>query len=204
VEVLPGEVAFIADAIRNQIVDIGRDLRDKPQALAERVRNQIVDLGNRLDLHPSVPAYAAQRAATEILTSPPDEGLHSLAERIRNQIVDIGARMTDRGLDRTSASSSIQVLETPNHDAGAPPNLLRWIEASVRPAPRTGEQDNALFLSQSGREVLVSWSEGGVVYYRESRGAGWSEARPLRLGSDLDLARAHEILARRADERGDR
>lgn len=203
-ETLPGEIAAIADEIRHQIIDVGRELLpDKPAALADKVRHQIIDVGRRLALHPSVPAYAAQQAASEILASPPGEDLASLAERVRHQIIDVGGRMTDRGLDRTNAASKLQILETSNEGTGAPPNLIRWVEASVRPAPQTGERDNAIFLSRGGREVVVSWTEGGVVYYRESRGAGWSPTRTLRLGSELDAARARQILARRAAELSD-
>jgi hypothetical protein len=203
-EILPGEIVAIADAIRHQIIDVGRELLPgNPAALADKVRHQIIDVGRRLGLHPSVPAYSAQQAASEILASPPGEKPATLAERVRHQIIDVGARMTDRGLDRSSAARRLQILETSNNGTGAPPNVIRWNEASVRPAPQTGGQDNALFLSPNGREVLVSWLEDGVVYYRESRGAGWSDIRPLRLGNGLDLGRAREILERRADDRSD-
>ena len=203
VEVLPGEVAFIADIVRHQIVDLGREYRDKPDALASKVRHQIVDLGRRLGLHPSFAAYAAQSAADEIVAALPAENPRNLAERVRHQIVDLGARMTDRGLNRANAAARLQVLETSSGDSGAPPNLVCLLEASVREVPQTGELENALFLSPSGREVVASWVEDGVVYYRESRGAGWSDGRPLRLGSQLPLAQAREILERRADERSD-
>jgi len=205
IEVLPGELSFIADRIRNQIIDVGRALMpDQPTALAGKVRNQIIDVGGRLGLHPSVPAYAAHQAVSEILSSPPEQGLDSLAERVRNQIIDVGARVDDRGLDRASAAQRLEILETSNGaETDAPANLFRVVEVSARPVPPTGELDNALFLSRNGREVVVSWIADAVVFYRESRGQGWSEARPLRLGNELDLRHAREILERRADERSD-
>lgn len=203
VEVLPGEISFIADEIRHQIIEIGRNPKD-PSSLAEKVRHQIIEIGNRLGLHPSVPAYAALKAEAEILDSGPGAGLDNLAERVRHQIVEIGARMTDRGLDRVSAAQRLEIIETSNSGAaGAPVNLIRVVEASARSTPRTGGGDNALYLSRNGREVVASWSDDGVIYFRESRGQGWSETRPLRLGSELDLGRAREILERRADERSD-
>jgi len=103
-------------------------------------------------------------------------------------------------------ASKLQVVETTSSgDDGAPPNLIRLSRASLRPAPETGEGENALFLSQDGREAVVSWQErSDLIYYRESRGEGWSGLRSLRLGEGLDLAKAREILAQRAHERGSR
>lgn len=205
IELMPGEIAFIADKIRHQIIDIGRTLgEDEPASLAGKIRHQIIDIGNRIGLHPSLSAYAAQQAASEILESPPGEGLASLAERVRHQIIDIGARVTDRGFDRLAAKSSVQVLEIPNGEAadpGAPANLIRVVQASARPIPDTGSEEIALLLARSGRDVLVAWSEEGAVHYRESRGEGWSPARRLGLGANLSPGRAHEILKRRVEER---
>jgi hypothetical protein len=68
----------------------------------------------------------------------------------------------------------------------------------------TGDQgEHAVYLSRNGRQAVVSWIDEGVVNYRESRGDGWSDTRQLRLGDELDLGRAREILERRADERSD-
>lgn len=208
IELLPGEIAFIADRIRAQITDLGRELPpEEPTALASKIRAQITDLGTRLGLHPGLTAYLAKSVHDEALVSDPQEPVAVLADRIRAQITDLGARMTDRGFDRLGAKSSSQVVEFPKGDTEselvAPPNLIRLTLAAVRPAPATGEGEHSVFLSRDGRQVVVSWHEEGVVYYRESRGQGWSELRRLSLGTELDLARAHEILAQRADERND-
>jgi hypothetical protein len=205
VEILPGEFSFLAERVRHQIIDVGRELLPgKPAVLADKVRHQIIDVGARLRLHPSVSAYAAQQAEAEILAAGPGTGASALAERVRHQIIDVGARMTDRGLVRLRAAQRLEVLETSNGSvAGAPANYLRVVEASNRPTPETGQNENALFLSRNGGEVLASWLEDGAVYYRESRGQEWSDVRSLRLGGELDLARAREILDRRADERSD-
>lgn len=202
-EVLPGEFGFMADEVRHQIIEIGRESRpDEPGFLSERVRHQIIEIGNRLGLHPSVPSYAAQMAIVEIEGASSGDDPVVLADRVRHQIIEIGARLTDRGYDRGRMTSKLQVFETSNAEAaGAPPNLIRLVQASIRPAPVTGESENALFLSQDGREVLVSWQEGGRVYYRESRRGGWSGVRSLSLGGDLDLSRARQILEQRAHER---
>jgi hypothetical protein len=111
--------------------------------------------------------------------------------------------MTDRGFDRLAKKSSLSILEFPSGTMGAPATQLRIVRTSARPTPATGTEDVNLYLSGNGREVLVSWLQNGMVYYRESRGQGWSEVRPLRLGNELDLERARELLERRADDRSD-
>lgn len=207
VELLPGEITFIADRVRNQISDLGRQyLPGQPTVLADKVRNQISDLGNRLGLHPGVTSYLAEKSHAEVLAGAA-QGPSALAERVRNQISDLGSRITDRGFGRLSEKSSLKVLELPNSLADgvtAPTNLLRVLRASARTVPATGTEKVVVHLSQNGREAVVAWSVEGAVLYRESQGAGWSAPRRLRLADDLDLARAHEILARRADERSDR
>jgi hypothetical protein len=202
-EVLPGEFGVLAERVRHQIIEIGRGSKpDQPGSMSEKVRHQIIEIGNRLGLHPSVPSYAAQLAVAQIDGALPGEDPVALADKVRHQIIEIGARMTDRGYDRARATSKLQVLETSNAEAsGAPPNLIRIVRASIRPAPETGEGETAMFLSHDGREVVVSWHQDGRVYYRETRGEGWSGIRSLRLGNDLDLARAYQILEQRADER---
>lgn len=206
IEVVPGEVAFIADRIRAQIIDVGRERKpDGPGKLAEKVHLEVGDLGSGLGLHPGLAAYLAERARDAILAGDPDEPIGSLAERIRAQIIDVGARMTGRGFNRLAAKSSSQVLELPYgdnvEDVSAPPNLIRLTQAAIRPAPATGAGDHSLFLSRDGRQAVISWLEDDVIHYRESRGDGWSVARQLRLDGQLDLDRAHRILEQRADER---
>lgn len=206
IELLPGEIAFIADRIRAQIIEVGRELNsDPPGRLAEKVRLSIGDLGDRLGLHPGLTTYLAQRMYIEVLAADPDEPVSRLAERIRAQIIEVGARIPDRGFDRLAAKSSSQVVELPNGQAGGdfstPPVLLRLSQATVRPAPATGAGEHSLFLSRDGRQVAVSWRDEGVVYYRESRGQGWGPARELRIENGLDLGRAHQILKQRVDER---
>ena len=204
VEPLPGEMAFIADKIRAQISEIGRNLLpDQPQALAAKVQGEIADVGARLGLHPGLAGYLAEQAYEEILAADPTGPLASLAEKIRAQISEIGSRMTDRGFDGLAKKSSLSIIEFPSGSMGAPATQIRVMRTSARPAPATGTEDVSLHLSGNGREVLVSWLQNGVIFYRESRGQGWSEVRPLRLGNELDLERARELLERRADERSD-
>lgn len=210
IELLPGELGALADAVRAQIVDLGRtggpDGGDGHRAIAGKVRAQIVDLGRKLGLHPGLSTYMAESVGAEIEAMTPDTPPARIADEVRAQIVDLGSRMTGRGFERRSAAQGVTVLEVSNDPLGevlhgqAPSNFLRVRQASVRPAPTTGPDDNAVFLSREGG-VIVAWVEDDAVYYRESQGDSWSAPRRLRLDSGLDLDRAWQILERRAEER---
>lgn len=205
VELMPGEIAFIADRVRAQISDLGRKpgAGGGPSSLAEKARAQISDLGSKLGLHPGFTRYLAEETHQAIITGDPAEPIGRLADRIRAQISDLGARITDRGFDRLARKDALQVLEVPDIPASTrPPTLIRLVLASVRQAPATGTEGLTMHLSPDGRDAVVAWSEDGAVVYRESRGDGWSGARSLRLVNGLDRAGAQAILERRADERG--
>lgn len=205
IELLPGEIGALADKVRHQIIDVGRQVRATGgnAALAGKVRHQIIDVGARLKLHPGVSSYIASQVHEHILASDPGSPVTPLADDVRHQIIDVGAHITDRGFDRLGAKSVYQVVELPGGDgAGAPPDLIRVMRASRRELPTTGDGDHALYLSRDGEGVVAVWMENDALRYRESRGEGWSDVRSLRLGNGLDLQRAKSLLERRADERG--
>lgn len=204
-DVLPGELAFLADRVRHQISEIGRELLpDQPEVLADRVRHQISEIGNRLNLHPSLTSYLASRIFQEISAASPSDDPAVIAERARHQISEIGARVSDRGLGRVATQEGLRILEVPNYssdESASLTHLISVMHVSARPAPDTGFHGLVMYLSQSGREVLVAWVEDGTVYYRETRREGWSSVRSLVLSDEFDLSRAYEVLERRAHER---
>lgn len=211
-ELLPGEISVLADKVRHQIIDIGLQAGQEggPSALADKIRHQIIDVGARLMLHPGVSSYVADAVHDRIDHSDPQQPAAALADDIRHQIIDVGAHAIDRGFDRSrmSVESVYRVIELPSDDRiddtsrGAPADLIRVRRASVRPIPTTGEEKHTLYLSEDGRGVVIAWSEGEALLYRESRGAGWSDVRRLRLDGRLDLPRAKSLLERRSDHRG--
>ncbi len=206
IELIPGEVTSIADKIRAQISDLGRQLLPaQASSLASKVRAQISDLGNRLSLQVALTRYLADQAQAEILSSDPEEPASHLADKIRAQISDLGARLTDRRLMTRSDTDTVPMVEDLARDetaAPVPTSQILVLVTSVLPSPATGSDEVALHLSRNGRETLVSWLADGIVFYRESRGQGWSAPRPLHLGPNLDLAHAHQLLDQRAEERG--
>lgn len=205
-ELLPGEIGFLAGDVRAQIVDLGRDLpADTPRGeIAGKVRAQIVDLGRKLGLHPGLSAYLAEQVSATVRDSNPNRPLQSLGDDVRAQIVDLGAHMTENGFDRAGSFEKLQVLEVTGDpareaSAAAPPNLIRLVRASARLAPQTAEDENALFLSRDGKDAIVAWSNGSFVFYRETTADEWSNVYRLPLGGELDLDRAWEMLERRVE-----
>ncbi|MFW6012173.1 MAG: hypothetical protein ACOC92_00515 [bacterium] len=214
-ELIPGEITFIADEIRAQIDDFGRNIRpDPPETIAAKTRSRIHELGSDLGLHPGLTRYLADEVHAEIAGAAPSEPISSIADRIRAQIDDFGARLTDTGLDRmvgkAAATTAPVVLQLPpapdatetEDEGSAVPHKLRLVAASIRSVPDTGREGLKLHLAPNGREALVSWLGDGVVQYRESLGEGWSAPRSVRLGDDLDLDRAHQVMKQRANQRG--
>lgn len=209
VDLIPGEVTFIADKIRAQIIDLGREVPpSRQETLISKVKAEVQDLGTSLGLHPGLTRFLADQAEEEIAaTVAPDEPVDNLAERIRAQIIDLGARITDGAFDRLHSKSASSVLES------SPPSRrpavefsggihMRFSVASVRPAPASGREDVALHLAPNGREALVSWVQDGVVHYRESFGQDWSTSRRVPSGADMELSQILQILNRRAVARG--
>jgi hypothetical protein len=204
VELMPGEISALADKVRHQIIDVGRELRGSGgnSALAGKVRHQIIDVGARLKLHAAVSSYLASEVHGRILASDPEGPVASLADDVRHQIIDVGAHINDRGFDRLSSKSVYQVVELPGGGTQAPPDLIRVMRVSSRALPNTGDEDHSVYLSRDGKGVIAAWKEGEILLYRESRNEGWSGVRRLRLVGGLDLPRAKSLLERRADELG--
>lgn len=206
VDLIPGEVTFIADKIRAQIIDLGREVPpSRQETLASKVKAEVQDLGTSLGLHPGLTRFLADQAEEEIAAVAPDEPVSNMAERIRAQIIDLGAQMTEGAFDRLHSKSGPSVLEPASRGSALEFSgglHMRFSVASVKPTPATGHEDVALHLAPNGREALVSWVQDGTVHYRESYGREWSTPRPIDFGAKLELARVREVLDRRAAVRG--
>lgn len=208
IETIPGEVSYVADKARNQIVDLGLvHVPSQPTALADKVRNQIVDLGLRCGMHPAIATFAADEAHASVAAAAPRTPIASLADDIRNQIIDVGARLPERGIGHDAAFAKIDVVEVQHPSAGgsapagSPSDLIRFLRASARVTPETGSTENHVYLSPTGEDALVAWSEDGQILYRESRGEGWSPVRTLGVGATADEEMVWKILEARANQR---
>lgn len=211
IEVLPGEIAHLADRVRAQIIDVGRT-RDPQgiQSLSDKVRAQIIDVGREIGVHPAVASYLAKDVEGLLESLSSNDDFTMLADRVRAQIIDVGSRLTGRGVDRSRLADKVQVVDLPTGDfpmaggvdlgmSGAAASVIAIERLSVHSAPATGMSPHEVYLSRSGRDLLVAWRQEDTMRYRESRGDGWSAVRTLDLGEDLDPRLALEALSARAD-----
>jgi len=138
--------------------------------------------------------------------------LTSVADGLRSTIIDAGARLSHRGLrpiaEKLAATRRItQINADPRHsDEPALPgevgHLVELQAVASLPAPQAGSGEIEVFVAQSGRSVIVSWSQADRVLYRESQGDdGWSDVRELRITDTAGLDRAYEILDQRVRTR---
>jgi hypothetical protein len=202
IDVLPEELSQLAEGARANIIDIGRALYPSDRSsMAEKSRDFIIARGTAF--HDDVIRYIADQVRDQI-TADRGSDLTTLAEGARANIIDIGARLSGRGLrDRNGdAKSIIERIESADPATNpAPAHLLHFRVASSRPVPAMGANGLRVFLSDTGEDALVAWTDTGRILYRLSQDAGWSEQRQIKLSDSLDAAHAYEILKQRVRSR---
>lgn len=212
VNFLPLELQLLADKLRSTIIDAGLPYNlGQP---AERAR--LAEKAGAI-LRDSSDAFEPEfiEGLVERLRSDVNEGtstdLVAIAGGLRSTIIDAGARLSQRGLRPIAAKfASTRRLEQINSDPrhtnepaepGELGHLVELQAVAVLPVPQVGAGAVEVFLAQSGQNVIVSWSQGDRVSYRESQGEGWSDVRELRLGDTTTIERAYEILDQRVRTR---
>ena len=202
IDVLPEELSRLAEGARANIIDVGRSLYPgNLQGLAEKARLDIVAHGTAF--HEDVILYIADQVRDQILA---DHGtdLARLSEAARANIIDVGVRLSGRGLRDRNDTAKSRIERIDSSDPGkepAPAHLIHFRVASSRPVPPMGTNGVRLFLSDSGEEALVAWTDAGKVLYRLSKDDGWAEQRQIKLSDSLDLEHAYGILKQRIRSR---
>lgn len=207
---LPGEIGFLGDDIRADIIEIGARDPGKVEALAERCRADIIEIGHRLN--GGVVRHFAERARSSLLVLPdsePDRPITAVADDIRADIIEIGADLFGGpGIQRRQS----KLLEiAPEQGAAEPPGgtgpatthlvLLRLV--SDRPAPPLDGIPAKIFVSEDGERALVGWAHQGKVYYTESSaepgpgGEAWAPVKHMTLTERLGIPEAVAILESR-------
>jgi hypothetical protein len=209
VETLPAELAALAGDARAHITVLGQ--RGTVQSVADGARAHITVLGQRYRFHPAIVRYLAERVSAAILAAGQGAGPfdpEELAELARREILEGATGIEGRGLlgspagpDGAAAHRFLELdaVETGSRGDG-PPATGAWLRVerlASWPAPAVPEAPLRLFLSPSGRDVIVAWAAEGRLEYRETEGGGWSAVRRLELGAQLSLAAAYELLENR-------
>ncbi len=207
IDVLPTQLARLADDARAYIIDLGARstaTASDIKRLADDARAYIIDLGAKRGFQPEVARSIGDLVRDHIADGAPQPGKDDfkvIADKARAYIIDLGAKLSGRGLrPAMSASSSIpstvEFAAVQEENEGAA-HFIQFRMASSLPLPEVGEGQFEMFLSETGQDLIVSWSLGNRLYYRQSQSGGWSEVREFRLGGGLDLAQAYQILSRK-------
>jgi hypothetical protein len=211
IDVLPEELSRLSEKARSHIIEIGRSLYPSNlPVLAEKARSHIIEIG--VAFHPELALTLADQVRATILANDASD-LGQLAEKARSHIIEIGAKLSGRGLRNLKEQANTQIVQvddpvdvsrlvapTPKPTVAAA-YLIQVRVASSRPVPRVGPGNVALFVSEAGDDVLVSWAQVDKVLYRLSTDASWTEPRELRFTPSLDVNKAYDILSQRVRNR---
>ena len=208
VDILPEQLAHLADATRSTIIDTGFNL-ENPGALTslvEKARATIFEVGTAF--HNEILQAIAEQAEARIKGGGRD--LVSLAGDTRSTIIDTGAKLSARGLRPIRAFSGIERLDEvhangPNlpQDHPVSGHLIQFRSVSDRTAPQAPQTPGPvrMFLSASGQDILVTWAYADKVSYRMTRRDSWSELRDLKLSPAFTLEDAYGVLQQRVQNR---
>lgn len=207
----PGELGFLADEFRAQIIEIGRHDRDQFGELAKRFRAQIIEIGNRLN--PRIVEYFAERASSSLIEhidEDPGRSLEAIADDFRAQIIEIGRELLGGARGNIPAASHLlEVSPIQFGSAPPPPNAPRvshLVSLQVvmdRPAPPLGDVPARILVSEDGERALVGWLSRGQVFYTETSAEApsdeeaWTEVQHLTLSNKLSAEAAAKILESR-------
>ena len=197
IELIAPELADFADKIRAEIILVGLFARSHTE-LASTIAERAIEWGT--DFHEAALVYLVEVVRSKVETAEEElteEGLALLGDKIRAEIILVGMKIGRGGL---TESADPQILEISSPGDDGPGQLLKVSSVSDREAPEVGGEAQ-LWLSESGRDVLVTWEEGERIYYRESVGDGWSEPAFLEVSAELGRGRIYETLAERVRNR---
>lgn len=210
-DVLPGDLAHLAEGARGHIIDIGftggplspADIR----SIADKARGHIIDIG--VAYHPEVIRAIADEARGHIIDigvrgdggAPPD--LQRIADSARGHIIDIGSKLTERGLRRAYAGGETRRLtvSTSTEDAPMTPVLIQAKAIATHAQPELSGTASHAFVSPGGEDVIFARVEEERVIYRQHRLDGWTPPLELKLGPGLDLDTALSMLQGRVRSR---
>jgi hypothetical protein len=203
IDVLPEEISDLAEKCRAHIIDVGHTLfPNYLQNMADKAAADIIASGTAF--HGDIVTLIAGQIHDLVLANRGTEtaDLTSLSEDARAHIIDVGVQLSGRGLQDPNTQAKSLVESTVSVDSTQDPShLIHFRVASNRPAPQMGSTGPQLFLSQTGDDAIVAWTDSGNILYLQSQGTGWSNQNQINLAGSLDAPSAYNILKQRARSR---
>jgi hypothetical protein len=202
--VLPRDLSDLGDTLRDRMVSFsaGLDANDSGclGALGDYARAQLLDFGDRFQTGFLTPLSDEIRGLIVASTRACDDP--GLADDARAQLLDFGDRCVVAGINPLEDAARAQLLDFGDRLQTTPlPDQVRVSLTSARPLPATGAGKTAVFISRTGKNLLVSWEHDGVLSYRESKDGGWSQQFVLRPTGPDGLAAAYQALRDRIADR---
>lgn len=205
IDVLPVDLSDIAARVRAKILTYPR-IPSPITPLADAVRDQIMDIAT--GLHPSIRGFLADATRARII----DVGsrfnpgqIRRLGDAVRTQIIDIGAGgIGGRGGRQQNMTYRIaEVMATPTAEPSVdkPGHAISLRTAADLPIPNTGDVRPSVYTSAFGDSLIISWEQGEKILYRESTEDGWTDVLSINLGPGMTREQAEQILAQRAKNR---
>jgi len=207
---LPGELGFLADDIRGDIIEIGSHDRGAIATLAKSFAAEIVETAHQLNS--DVVQHFADLARAAVVAdydAKPDQPPGALADHVRADIIEIGDRLLGGPGPHGLPCELLEVGPGTGGGQAASPSepgvthLVRLRIVADRPAPPLDGIPGTIFVSEDGERLLVGWLSKGKVYYTESgedtaaAGEVWTAVKHLTLTERLGLSEAAAILEAR-------
>jgi hypothetical protein len=196
--VLPEPLLKLGNDIRARIVLIGRatQTRGSILRLADEIRARIVLIGR---MHQGVREHIADKAYAALLSygaSYVPEEAEQVADLGWLSVIEAGASILGNGLRESNLPCSILYLGNDPTQMVGSQHQVEICLTSDRPVPETAPgREHTIFVSESGEEALVAWEgKDGALHYRESDGAGWSDAQTVNVGGLTSREKALRIL----------
>jgi hypothetical protein len=210
---LPLELQLLADKLRSTIIDAGLPYnlgRPADRLLLARKAGALLRESSGA-FEPEFIEGLVERVEGDV-TNGTSTDLVAIAGGLRSTIIDAGARLSQRGLKpivaKFAATRRVEQINADprrTNEPAEPGQLGHLVEiqaVAALPVPQVGAGSLGVFLAQSGQNLIVSWTQGDRVQYRESLpSGGWSEVRELRLSDTATLDRAYQILDQRVRTR---
>ncbi len=202
VAVLSGELSFIGDAVRAQLIETGT--RVSLTELADRARAQLIETGHRFNPR-FVQSLADDLHQLILEQNPQTTNIEALADLARAQLIETGVRFRQglTPLQDTARAQLIEIghrFETPRARHDLQMLLVRQFSLPDNP----NGQPIDLFLSDRGKEMLAVWETGSEeqkVWYQETGDGSWSLPQALHLSPEFNRAQAYKLLEERIHSR---
>jgi hypothetical protein len=197
-EVLPREIADLADKARGHIIDLAAGPAQSRPEMAQSVRTFIAQ--HAVSFPPVVAALAAEQVSALVLGAGADQPAAELADRARGHIIDLLESPTLGELAPGTSDAVGALFAAPDPRAESlSPHLFAVREVHTWSVP-SGLPDAAFpVLSKDAQAAAIAWPCGDdAICFVEHEAGAWSAGQQLPL-QGMSLGDAASLVRERLD-----